>query len=66
MYFEASKPKWVNAKLNIIGVNSLRLGGLHIYTQKIGKLKLLKLNDKIDNKTKMKKSILINNKIKIK
>ena len=27
---EASKPKWVNPILNIIGVNSLRLGGLHI------------------------------------
>ena len=26
---EASKPKWVNPVLNIIGVNSLRLGDLH-------------------------------------
>ena len=29
-YMEASEPKWVNPVLNIIGVNSLRLGGLHI------------------------------------
>ena len=28
--FEASEPKWVNPVLNIIGVNSLRLGGLQI------------------------------------
>ena len=27
---EASEPKWVNPILDIIGVNSLRLGGLHI------------------------------------
>ena len=27
---EASEPKWVKPVLNIIGVNSLRLGGLHI------------------------------------
>ena len=29
-YMEASKPKWVNPS-DIIGVNSLRLGGLHIW-----------------------------------
>ena len=27
---EASEPKWVNPVLNIIGVNSLRLGGLQL------------------------------------
>ena len=27
---EASEPKWVNPKLNIIGVNSLRLGGFQL------------------------------------
>ena len=27
---EAYEPKWVNPVLNIIGVNSLKLGGLHI------------------------------------
>ena len=26
---EASEPKWVNPVLNIMGINSLRLGGLH-------------------------------------
>ena len=30
-YMEASEPKWVNSLLNIIRVNSLRLGGLHIW-----------------------------------
>ena len=30
VYMEASEPKWVNPLSNIIGVNSLRLGGLHI------------------------------------
>ena len=29
-YMEASEPKLVNPVLNIIGVNSLRLGGLHM------------------------------------
>ena len=29
-YIEASEPKWVNPVLNIIEVNSLRLGGLHL------------------------------------
>ena len=29
LYMEASKPKWFNLILNSIGVNSLRLGGLH-------------------------------------
>ena len=29
-YMEASEPKRDNLVLNIIGVNSLRLGGLHI------------------------------------
>ena len=28
---EASEPKWVNPILNIIGVNSLRLVGLHLF-----------------------------------
>ena len=28
---EASEPKWVNPILNIIEVNSLRFGGLHIF-----------------------------------
>ena len=28
---EASEPKWVNHVFNIIGVNSFRLGGLHLY-----------------------------------
>ena len=27
---ETSEPMWVNLILNIIGVNSVRLGGLHI------------------------------------
>ena len=27
---EVSEPKWVNPVLNIIGVNTLRLGGLHL------------------------------------
>ena len=27
---EASEPKWVNFTINIIGVNSLRIGGLEI------------------------------------
>ena len=31
-YMEASEPKWFNPVLNGIGVNSLRLGGLHINT----------------------------------
>ena len=30
IYMEASESKWVNPILDIIGVNSLRLGGLHI------------------------------------
>ena len=30
-YLEVSEPRWVNPILNIIGVNSLRLGGLHIF-----------------------------------
>ena len=30
IYMEASEPKWVNPVLNIIKVNSLSLGGLHI------------------------------------
>ena len=29
-YLETSEPKWVNSILNIIGVNSFRLGGLQI------------------------------------
>ena len=29
-YIEASEPKRANSLLNIIGVNSLRLGGFHI------------------------------------
>ena len=29
-HLEASEPKWVNLVLNIIGVNSLRLEGLHL------------------------------------
>ena len=32
MYMEASEPKWVNPVLNIIVVNSHRIGGLYIYT----------------------------------
>ena len=28
---EASKSKWVNSILNLIGVKSLKLGSLHIY-----------------------------------
>ena len=31
----ASKPKWVKSILNIIGVNSLRLGGLEISVLKL-------------------------------
>ena len=31
-YMKAFEPKWVNSIWNIIGVNSLRIGGLHIYT----------------------------------
>ena len=34
-YLKVSEPKWVNPILNIIGVNSLRLGGLQIYIYKI-------------------------------
>ena len=30
LHMEASEPKCVNSILNIIDVNSLRLGGLHI------------------------------------
>ena len=30
---EASEPKCVNSLLDIIGVNSLRLGGLQLYPQ---------------------------------
>ena len=30
LHMETSEPKWVNPTLNIIGVNSLRLGSLHI------------------------------------
>ena len=30
LYLEAFEPKSVNSLLNIIGVNSLRLGGLHL------------------------------------
>ena len=30
IYLEASEPKWVNPVLNTIGVNSLKLGGLHL------------------------------------
>ena len=37
---EASDPMWVNPILNIIGVNSLRLGGLHIVSVKLLNLKL--------------------------
>ena len=33
-YMEAFEPKWVNPVLNIIGVNSFRLGGLHISWEK--------------------------------
>ena len=46
-YLEASKPKWVNPILNIIGINSLRLGGLHfrnttiIYSVHFQEMKLL-------------------------
>ena len=29
-YLEASESKWVNPVLSSIGVNSLRLGGLHL------------------------------------
>ena len=29
-YIEASKEEWANPILSIIGLNSLRLGGLHI------------------------------------
>ena len=31
LQMEASEPKWLNPILNIISVNSLRLGGIHIY-----------------------------------
>ena len=30
IYMEVSEPKWVNHVLKAIGVNSLRLGGLHL------------------------------------
>ena len=33
---EPSDPKWVNSIYNIIGVNSLRLGGLQIIMSKSG------------------------------
>ena len=32
-HMKASEPKWVNPVLNIIAVNSLRLGDLHITIQ---------------------------------
>ena len=34
-YMESFKPKWVNSILDISGVNSLRLGGLHIIRRMI-------------------------------
>ena len=39
---EASEPKWVNSVLNIIEVNSLRLGGLYIITHNISQIKEVK------------------------
>ena len=30
---EASEPKWVNPVLNIVGVNSFRLGGLQMFSR---------------------------------
>ena len=39
IYIEASEPKWANPITNIIGVNSLRLGGLH--------MKIVTMNTKI-------------------
>ena len=35
-YMEESEPKWVNPVLNIIGVNSLRLGGFQLSIQHTG------------------------------
>ena len=40
-YLEVSESKWINPTLNNIGVNSLRLGGLHLKSFKSWKLKLL-------------------------
>ena len=40
---EASEPKWVNPVLNNVGVNSLRLGGLHLKLEFCEKLKEIKL-----------------------
>ena len=42
-YSEVSELKRVNFILNIIGLNSLRLGGLHIYHRKLVKDVLLKI-----------------------
>ena len=49
IYLKASKPKWVNTILNIIGVNSLRLWGLHLILSAI--LTLEKLMRNFENMT---------------
>ena len=41
VHMEASGPKWVNTILNIIGVNTLRLGGLHIQNVKFSFFEIL-------------------------
>ena len=52
---EASEPKWYNPVLNVIMVNSLRLGGLHLYvSMNFLKLKKLPLKYKLSPVTKRK------------
>ena len=41
VYLKASEPKCINSILNIIGVNSFRLGGLHIMFLYINLLSLI-------------------------
>ena len=39
-YLDASKPKWGKSILNIVGVNSLSLGGLNSYIIDLGIIKI--------------------------
>ena len=42
-HLEVSEPKWVNPVLNIIEINSLRLGGIHLFYSFSTELTLNKL-----------------------
>ena len=44
VYMEAIEPKWVNFILNIVEANSLRLGGLHIFTHRHPNFKSIDYN----------------------